>query len=75
MSADPLLMYVVYWNPSDYPRKYVVRRWYVQGDVMMDLTPLKVSRTLDGARAVLPPGLTNLGRYSDDDPAIWEVWL
>lgn len=75
MSKSPpveLEMYVIYHNPSDYPGKYVVRIWR---GLQADREPLTVTTTLSGSRAALPPGLYNLERFEQDDPAIVEVWV
>jgi hypothetical protein len=84
-------MFTIYRHPSDYPGKWVVRRWEVGGKVDMaqhgtlefvggtpltsDRQPLAVVDTLDAARAAVPAGLYNLGREGADDPAIYEVWV
>ena len=68
-------LYVVYFNPSDYPGMYVVRRQVAgRGTVTPDRRPLGVSTTLDQVRCSLPPGLTLIPRHPDDDPCIVEVW-
>lgn len=73
MSQDwPIILFVVYENPRDFPGKFVVRRWL---DTVPEAKPLTVCEQLDQARAVIPAGAANIGRFRDDDPAIREVWL
>lgn len=73
-TIDPvgLTMYVVYNNPSDYPNKYVVRKW-------IGLTPFPVPEivadTLIKARSSIPVGLYRLPRQDGDDPCIMEIWI
>lgn len=72
-----LALYVVYENPSDFPRAFVVRQQYVasSGFIMIARNPLIIAKTLDAARAALPLGLHNLGRNPRDDACIYEVWV
>lgn len=65
-------MWAVYENPSDFPDKFVVRRWAGKHP---DSEPLAVANTLEEARAAVPKGLQNIGRMRDDDPVLVEVWL
>jgi len=70
----------VYKNPTDYPGKYVVRRWKIGGDglrgvVIYDAKPCYVGDTLEEARASIPEGCTMLPRDGRDDPCIHEVWV
>ena len=75
--ATTLPMYVVYENPSDYPGKFVVRRWpnTLVSPPIPDPVPLIVCDSLEVARAVVPPYAVCLQRSPDDDPAVREVWL
>jgi hypothetical protein len=69
-------MWVVYWNPRDYPGRYVVRRqWVSRGDVYKEDYPKIVTKFLSEARDVIPDGLVNIGRMPEDDDVILEVWL
>lgn len=77
--ADTLDMFIIYRNPSDYPGKFIVRQWIVGGGPLRAAKePLAIADTLQLARICLHtarPGLTLLGRFDDDDPAIEEVWV
>lgn len=70
--TEELAIYVVYCSPSDYPGKYVVRRWVGE---RADPRPLAVTDDLDAAREALPDGLICLPRRTDDDWTIVETWL
>mgnify|MGYP001821159241 CR=1 FL=1 len=71
-----LTIWIIYDHPLDYPNDYVVRGWDItnQGD---NMPQDKVTRheTLEEARASLPPGLYRTDPFTEDDPAILEVWI
>ena len=69
-------LYVIFFNPSDFPGKYVARRQSVGpgGKITKDPRPFMVG-TLELVRAALPPELTRLNRDPNDDPCIFEVWV
>jgi hypothetical protein len=74
--ADPLIMYVIYCRPADYPDSYVVRRWGIgPGYERAEAVPLAVVPTLRRAREQIPLGLTHFRRQPGDDPVIVEVWF
>lgn len=65
-------IYVIYKNPSDYPNKFVVRKWWLnkpQKDV------LRVSDTLEDARGAIPEGMALVPRLENDDAVIYETYL
>ena len=67
-----ITLHVVYFNPSDYPGKYVLREF-------VGMTPMPacvVKDTLEEIHALLPknPNLFNLGPDAID-PVIIEVWI
>jgi hypothetical protein len=64
-------LYVIYDHPTDYPDKWVVRRWEL--DVPKEV--VGTADSLEEARALIPEGCTNLSRSTSDDPKIHEVWL
>lgn len=75
---QPMAFYVVYHNPSDYPGKWVLRRQrLLRGKplIVIDFHPKAVVDSLEEARAALPEGLGYMGRFAEDDPAIFEVWM
>jgi len=71
IDEDKLAIWVVYQNPRDRPGKCIARKWL--NDQPTD--EVLVAATLDELRAMLPPGLTRLGRRMEDDPVIVETWL
>jgi hypothetical protein len=73
----PLVMkqWVVYYNPSDYPEKYVVREWHVLRDSLIANDHVVIGNTLEEARTLIPQGLYRLPRLENDDPVIVEVWI
>lgn len=78
---DTLYFYTVYENRSDYPGKFVVRRFYhVKGadglsKEVYDPEPMIVADNIDQAREIIPAGCYNIGRMNNDDPVIKEFWL
>jgi hypothetical protein len=74
--AAPLIMYVIYCRPADYPDSYVVRRWGIgDGYARPEDVPLAVVPTLRWARAQIPEGLFHHRRQPQDDPVIVETWF
>ncbi len=68
--------YCIYWDPSDYPKRFVVRRWSINEDGEPIPDPECIVRTrLTGARKVIPPGFVRIGRDKRDDKTIVEVWI
>jgi len=72
--------YVLYKNPSDYPGKYVLRRWHIvpgnpepvpQNDFLL------VSENLETINEFIlrDPNLVWLQRHPTDDPCIMGVWI
>lgn len=78
--ADPLpepwSMYVIYFNPLDYPSKWVVRRWWIgEGKVEAEREAI-VCTTLAQARNSLPwEARTRLNRDETDEKQIVEMWF
>jgi hypothetical protein len=70
------LMYVIYRNPSDYPDRFVVRRWVITSNSMLaEEVPVTVAVTLEEARSVVPPGAIRVLREEADDPVVYETWV
>ncbi len=66
----------VYFSPSDYPGRYVVRGHRVTPRrAFADARPTAVTSSLEEARAAIPDGLVCIGRSLGDDPVIVETWL
>jgi hypothetical protein len=79
MAQRFLSLFAIYDRPKDYPDKYVVRRHRVLLGLKKAWTETdrdcSLADSLEEARLLLPPGLHNLGRTPEDDPAIAEVWV
>lgn len=75
-SGDCYRLYVVMFNPSDFPGKYVVRehRVFPGGTPVASLFAYVVD-DLAAARACLPEGLLRMAPMPGDDKVIVEVWL
>jgi len=69
--------YVVYFNPSDFPGLYVVRRQVAQrdGKVHKDAEPAGKSNSLAQVRCSIPNGKLRFMPDPNDDPCIVEVWF
>jgi hypothetical protein len=68
-------VYVVYWNPKDFPGKFVVRRWGYTKFTPEPKEVIAVGLDLDEVREKIPAGLYRQSREKGDDSAIVEVWL
>lgn len=72
--SNELEMWTVYYNPTDFPGKYVARLF--KGEKPTGLHT--ISDTLEELRAKLlrhNPGLARLNRFPADEAQIVEVWL
>ena len=68
-------LWVIHERPADAPYWYAVRRLTVSmGQVHHD-PEVHLALTLEGARALVPPGRMNLGRKEHDEPQIKEIWI
>jgi hypothetical protein len=73
-----MTQWVVYWNPSDYPGKYVVRGVdIVRGPPAGFIFHPECATfdSLEDARAALPPHLYRLERHTSDAVPIVEIWI
>lgn len=76
-----MYQHVIYENPSDFPGKWVLRRWAIvsadDGEVKIEAGLPIVADSLEGARLGLPidGSLHRVPRQPGDDPVIVEVWL
>lgn len=76
-NLEPFRMWVVFFNPSDFPGKFVVRVQEIHPDKarLIILPEVWIRDTLEAARACIPPGLYRLDRRATDAPQIVEVWF
>ena len=70
-------MWTVYDNPTDYPGKFVARRFDVDASGPKPSASIIVMDDLDKLRDVLEfeLGLVKLMRNEGDEPQIVETWL
>lgn len=68
-------IYTVYKDPTDYPGKFVIRRFIISRKHVEPANLICVEDDLETALAKLPPGLTKVDRLEDDDPKILEIWM
>ena len=79
--SDPMDQFCIYFNPSDFPGRFVVRRWRIfsnrEGRMQIepDKEPEGIVDTIEAARALIPCGLCQIPRAPQDDPSIVEVWI
>src|ERR1700740_1701763 len=64
---DLLSMWVIYFDPSDYPEKWVVRRWDVGPGVVRARPKADICDSLEAARAFVPPGLSRIPADERDE--------
>lgn len=77
-SGHNLYIFTITQNPSDYPGKFVVRRWAINSrrpEPSPDPLPWCIRNTLEEARATLPHDLSCFKRHPSDDPVILESWF
>lgn len=81
MDPDVLSMWVIYWNPTDYPGKFVAREWQVHPG-KLDPVPMPnaiIVDSLEAARTAVQFAsstlLTRLAPAPGDDAKILETWL
>lgn len=66
-----LTIWVVYDNPTDYPGRFVARKWLADTPTQ----ELRLADSLEELRQLLPDGLCCLPRSPVDDPKIVETWF
>ncbi len=68
-------MFVVYSYPSDYPNKFVVRRWWIGGGPAPDQDWFFLGDSLEEVRGHIPPFCVRIERDPRDEPQIVECWV
>jgi hypothetical protein len=71
---DRMLLWTVYSGPTDFPGVVIIRP-HIADETYRALSCHIEAATLEEARAMLPSGVTNIGRDKRDDPKIAEVWI
>lgn len=70
--------YVVYYNPRDFPKKYVVRRFDTGSGEVVPRKKVYLGESYDEAVAAIKkvfPDACRLDRDPSDDPVIVETWI
>lgn len=71
-----LVCWTVYDRPRDIPDSFVVRRSFVGAEGQVGIEPVALAfPDLEAARSCISPAAYNVGRQTEDDPAIAEVWI
>jgi hypothetical protein len=71
-----LTLWVIYYGASNHPAgKWVVRPQSIENGRVRPHEVFHECDSLIEARAKVPEGLHNLGRYAEDDPVIVETWV
>lgn len=71
-----LVFYVIYFSPTDFPGKYVVRRHRVaKASVHPEIQAFWIGGSLEEARERLPAGTICIPRDKSDEPQIVESWV
>jgi hypothetical protein len=70
-----LNIWTIYYDPTDFPGKYVVRMLSVNQHGIATSSTARVADSLEEARKLIPPGLIRLDRDPRDVQCIVEVWL
>jgi len=70
-----MIGYAIYFNTTDYPKRYVVRKWYMIDGISIPDDHKFVEETLSDARAHIPKGFVNVGNKLETDPVIVECWI
>jgi len=73
----PLIMWTVYSHPSDYPDKFVARKFEIRrGGVTIATSDVRIADTLAKVRTeFIRRGLHPLARSQEDEPQIVETWI
>jgi hypothetical protein len=76
MAVQPLNVWTVYYNPADFPDKYVARRFECKGpDGPFATEDMRLADSLAEIRNLIPPGLYRMEPWQGDDPCIVETWI
>lgn len=68
-------MWVITENPSDFPGKFVARKWLIGPGVRAVTDEHHVAESLSDVRCSLPAGLARVPRDPTDDSVIVESWI
>lgn len=75
MPGTAMTMFTIFWNPLDYPGLYVVREFFIKPGEVVPGVLRTIAKTLEEARAAVPPGLVRILRDPNDEVQIVETWV
>lgn len=70
--VDPIIIYAIYYDPSDYPDKYVVRKWVGESP---EEEPVCVVNDIESARKNVPTGMYKIPHQMGEDACIIESYI
>jgi hypothetical protein len=65
----------VYYNPKDYPKKYVARVFDIRPGEVYATRYIMICDSLEELRSVMPDGFSRMNKSLNDDPELVEVWF
>ena len=68
-------IYVVYEHPTDYPDKFVLRKWAITPNEIHPEKTVIVEDTLEALHKHVPHNMARIERNILDEPQIIEIWL
>lgn len=76
MSNNAFFQWVIYDKPSDFPDKFIARKWIIERGSVLATNEVKEATDLVTLRLVFDGmGLVCIKRHELDDPRIVEIWL
>lgn len=74
---DELVTYTVYFSPQDYPRKWVLRKWFIRrgSETPIADKEVVVRDNYDELFQYIPPGLYKIPADDQDFQSTIETWL
>jgi hypothetical protein len=68
-------MISIYFNPKDFPGKYVARVFDIRPGAVHATRYIMVNENLEEMRRSIPAGFSCTNRTPEDDPELLEVWF
>jgi hypothetical protein len=73
LSALPMIS--IYFNPKDFPGKYVARVFDIRPGAVHVTRYIMINESLEKMRSSIPAGFSCMNRTTEDDPELLEVWF
>jgi len=74
-TVSNLPMISIYFNPKDFPGKYVARVFDIRPGAVHATRYIMVDENLEEMRRSIPTGFSCMNRTPEDDPELLEVWF